>query len=76
MFNRCATMSDISPGSTNTYDCNGMEGRYINIVIPGQTQYLAICEVKVTGESLKTPPTAGDSNFFFFLINILMHTTS
>lgn len=35
-----------------------MEGRYINIMIPRQKQYLTLCEVKVTGQpSTKTAPT-------------------
>lgn len=64
-------MSNVSPGSTNTYDCNGMEGRYINIVIPGQARYLSLCEVAVTGQPLKIPLTAGD-----FFLNIPVYTAS
>ncbi|XP_075869106.1 uncharacterized protein LOC142879599 [Nelusetta ayraudi] len=48
---RCAVMSNPAPGSTNTYVCKGMEGRYINILIPGKKKFLTLCEVKVTGHS-------------------------
>ena len=27
-----------------------MEGRYVNIVIPGRKEYLTLCEVEVSGE--------------------------
>lgn len=29
--------------------CNGMEGRYVNIVIPGRKKHLTPCEVEVDG---------------------------
>uniref|UniRef100_A0A8D0D996 Fucolectin tachylectin-4 pentraxin-1 domain-containing protein n=1 Tax=Sander lucioperca TaxID=283035 RepID=A0A8D0D996_SANLU len=37
-------------GSSQTFVCNGMEGRYVNIVIPGRQEYLTLCEVEVTGQ--------------------------
>ena len=37
-------------GSTKTFVCNGMEGRYVNIVIPGNNKILTLCEVEVTGQ--------------------------
>ncbi|XP_075869108.1 fucolectin-5-like [Nelusetta ayraudi] len=43
---RCAVISVATPGSTKTYVCNGMEGRYINIVVPGKRQQLILCEVE------------------------------
>uniref|UniRef100_A0A8C9ZLV7 Fucolectin tachylectin-4 pentraxin-1 domain-containing protein n=1 Tax=Sander lucioperca TaxID=283035 RepID=A0A8C9ZLV7_SANLU len=39
-------------GSSQTFVCNGMEGRYVNIVIPGRQEYLTLCEVEVTGQAL------------------------
>ncbi|NP_001037891.1 novel protein similar to fucolectin precursor [Xenopus tropicalis] len=30
--------------------CNGMEGRYVSVVIPGREEELTLCEVKVYGE--------------------------
>ncbi|XP_034729390.1 fucolectin-4-like [Etheostoma cragini] len=46
---RCAVISSITAGSSDTFKCNGMEGRYVNIVIPGRQEYLTLCEVEVTG---------------------------
>uniref|UniRef100_A0A3P8ZTE8 Fucolectin tachylectin-4 pentraxin-1 domain-containing protein n=1 Tax=Esox lucius TaxID=8010 RepID=A0A3P8ZTE8_ESOLU len=36
-------------GQTYTFQCNEMEGRYVVLVIPGQAQYLTLCEVEVYG---------------------------
>ncbi|XP_053182867.1 uncharacterized protein LOC128366210 [Scomber japonicus] len=49
---RCAVISHIAAGFTQTFQCNGMDGRYVNIVIPGRQQYLIICEVEVYGSVL------------------------
>ncbi|XP_026040496.1 uncharacterized protein LOC113032058, partial [Astatotilapia calliptera] len=51
---RCAVISSIAPGASQTFACNGMEGRYINIVIPGRTEYLTLCEVEVDGTLSET----------------------
>ncbi|KAM6936361.1 uncharacterized protein PEZ65_006499 [Lycodopsis pacificus] len=48
---RCAVISRISPGFTENFQCNGMDGRYVNIVIPGR-EYLNLCEVEVYGSRL------------------------
>ncbi|KAM4736539.1 LOW QUALITY PROTEIN: uncharacterized protein FYW61_006655 [Anableps anableps] len=50
---RCAVIT-VSPGKKSyEFDCNGMEGRYVNIVIPGRTEYLTLCEVEVYGSTLE-----------------------
>ncbi|KAI9515411.1 hypothetical protein NQZ68_026145 [Dissostichus eleginoides] len=49
---RCTVISRIPPGFTETFQCNGMDGRYVNIVIPGRNEYLALCEVEVYGSRL------------------------
>uniref|UniRef100_A0A8P4FWQ5 F5/8 type C domain-containing protein n=1 Tax=Dicentrarchus labrax TaxID=13489 RepID=A0A8P4FWQ5_DICLA len=46
---RCTVISSVSPGTSKTFKCNGMEGRYVSIVIPGRSEYLTLCEVEVTG---------------------------
>ncbi|XP_039662588.1 uncharacterized protein LOC120562763 isoform X2 [Perca fluviatilis] len=51
---RCAVISSIAAGTSQTFVCNGMEGRYINIVIPGRQETLTLCEVEVTGLALDT----------------------
>ncbi|XP_033983757.1 fucolectin-like [Trematomus bernacchii] len=56
---RCAVISSIAAGSSTTFVCNGMEGQYVNIVIPGGKKYLTLCEVEVTGQpSGNTAPAA------------------
>ncbi|KAM9854484.1 uncharacterized protein ACBR49_003048 [Aulostomus maculatus] len=47
---RCTVISSIPAGATHTFACSGMEGRYINIVIPGRKEYLTLCEVEVSGQ--------------------------
>ena len=37
-----------------------MEGRYLNIVIPGRREYLTLCEVEVTGQALGNTAPTGD----------------
>ncbi|XP_051263510.1 fucolectin-4-like [Dicentrarchus labrax] len=49
---RCAVISSIPGGFTQNFQCNGMDGRYVNIVIPGRTEYLHVCEVEVYGSRL------------------------
>ncbi|XP_072269367.1 pentraxin fusion protein-like [Pyxicephalus adspersus] len=45
----CDTITDIS-GPITSFCCNGMEGRYLSIVIPGRYEYLSVCEVEVYGD--------------------------
>ncbi|KAG1937877.1 uncharacterized protein LOC120461218 [Pimephales promelas] len=46
----CAVIPDIPAGESNKYLCGGMEGRYVNLIIPGDMKTLTLCEVKVYGE--------------------------
>ncbi|XP_067299453.1 uncharacterized protein [Pseudorasbora parva] len=48
----CAVISSIPAGVSSTYTCNGMEGRYVNLIIPGYSRALSLCEVQVYGEVL------------------------
>ncbi|XP_076592863.1 uncharacterized protein LOC143324359 [Chaetodon auriga] len=45
----CAVISGLTGGFTRNFQCNGMDGRYVNIVIPGKTEHLLLCEVEVYG---------------------------
>ncbi|KAE8599804.1 hypothetical protein XENTR_v10017335 [Xenopus tropicalis] len=45
----CGTVTDVSE-ATITLFCEGLEGRYVSVVIPGRVQYLTLCEVEVYGE--------------------------
>ncbi|KAM3872982.1 fucolectin-5-like [Diretmus argenteus] len=49
---RCGVITNVAGGFTNHFEC-GMEGRYVNIVIPGRQEYLTLCEVEVYGFSLE-----------------------
>ncbi|XP_067303747.1 uncharacterized protein [Pseudorasbora parva] len=46
----CAVISRIPAGVSSTYMCNDMEGRYVNLIIPGDSKVLSLCEVEVYGE--------------------------
>ncbi|XP_051575178.1 uncharacterized protein LOC127453106 [Myxocyprinus asiaticus] len=45
----CAVIPSIPSGETDTYSCHGMEGRYVYVVIPGDSKFLTLCEVEVYG---------------------------
>ncbi|XP_055054939.2 fucolectin-5 [Misgurnus anguillicaudatus] len=47
---RCALTSGILAGQTISYSCNGMEGRYVNVVMTGSTSFLSLCEVEIYGK--------------------------
>ncbi|XP_074844034.1 uncharacterized protein LOC142009621 [Carettochelys insculpta] len=51
----CGTITDTSPGSLSTIYCNGLEGRYVTIVIPGREEYLTLCEVEVLSQGSALP---------------------
>uniref|UniRef100_A0A3Q2W269 Fucolectin tachylectin-4 pentraxin-1 domain-containing protein n=1 Tax=Haplochromis burtoni TaxID=8153 RepID=A0A3Q2W269_HAPBU len=46
---KCASISHIKAGKTYTYQCDGgsMEGRFVNLFLPGQKKTLTLCEVEV-----------------------------
>eukprot|EP00079_Xenopus_tropicalis_P031251 XP_017945022.1 PREDICTED: putative olfactory receptor 13C6 [Xenopus tropicalis] len=48
----CAEITYIGKGATQAFECNGMVGRFVTIVIPGRQTYLQMCEVQVYGEPL------------------------
>ncbi|XP_039382140.1 fucolectin-like [Mauremys reevesii] len=48
----CGTITDTRPGSLSTICCNGLEGRYVTVTIPGRAEYLTVCEVEVYGTQL------------------------
>ncbi|KAI7814509.1 hypothetical protein IRJ41_020636, partial [Triplophysa rosa] len=58
----CAVIPDLSVKSTVSFSCNGMRGRYVNVVIP-TFQCLSLCEVEVYGtENLALNGTATHSS--------------
>ncbi|KAL6109584.1 uncharacterized protein ACO6RY_12679 [Pungitius sinensis] len=48
---RCAVIERIASGGVSEFQCNGMDGRYVNVVIP-RKEYLSLCEVEVYGSPL------------------------
>ncbi|XP_073418057.1 uncharacterized protein [Dendrobates tinctorius] len=46
---RCAVVTAIPPGVTQTFECNDMVGRYVNVIVRGRYEYLHLCEVQVFG---------------------------
>uniref|UniRef100_UPI0037E84108 uncharacterized protein n=2 Tax=Semicossyphus pulcher TaxID=241346 RepID=UPI0037E84108 len=59
---KCASITSIGPGVSKTFQCKGMVGRYVNIVIPGRAEYLTLCEVEVKGQPTGNTPQTGDLN--------------
>lgn len=58
-------ISHAAPGTPVTVYCNEMEGRYVNVVIPGQKRFLKLCEVEITGEPVEKPQAAGNNELVF-----------
>lgn len=49
---RCAVVSNIPAGTSVGFVCDGMDGRYVNIVLPDREEFLTLCEVEVYGSRL------------------------
>ncbi|KAJ1158365.1 hypothetical protein NDU88_011056 [Pleurodeles waltl] len=47
---RCTVITNIGASATGTFQCHGMKGRYLNIIVPGITAFLTLCEVQVFGD--------------------------
>ncbi|XP_018431282.1 PREDICTED: fucolectin-like [Nanorana parkeri] len=47
---RCATVTSIPTGGTQTFRCDGMVGRFVNIILRGKSEFLQLCEVQVFGD--------------------------
>ncbi|KAK5848246.1 hypothetical protein PBY51_005877 [Eleginops maclovinus] len=43
---RCAVIT-VTSNATITFNCIHMQGRYVNVILPGVNKYLSLCEVKV-----------------------------
>ncbi|XP_064410301.1 pentraxin fusion protein-like [Latimeria chalumnae] len=52
---KCGAVESTSAGSTHTFCCSGMEGRYVSIVIPGRKDVLSLCEVEIFGIPAECP---------------------
>ncbi|KAM5147986.1 uncharacterized protein ACMZJ9_011622 [Mantella aurantiaca] len=49
---RCETVFKMNYGETMSFNCKGMEGQYVSVHLPNQTQFLTLCEVQIFGEPL------------------------
>ncbi|XP_077349877.1 pentraxin fusion protein-like [Lithobates pipiens] len=45
----CGKVTQVSDPTT-IFCCNGMEGQYVSVVIPGRSEYLTLCVVEVYGD--------------------------
>uniref|UniRef100_A0A3B4GZX5 Fucolectin tachylectin-4 pentraxin-1 domain-containing protein n=1 Tax=Pundamilia nyererei TaxID=303518 RepID=A0A3B4GZX5_9CICH len=43
----CGMIESLDGTPTYTFQCNAMEGRYVNVIIPGIKRYMTLCEVEV-----------------------------
>ncbi|XP_059356791.1 fucolectin-7-like [Carassius carassius] len=50
---RCGVTSSFPAGSSVSFSCGGMEGRYVNMYIPNIQAVLSLCEVEVYGTAKK-----------------------
>ncbi|XP_075039882.1 uncharacterized protein LOC142099863 isoform X3 [Mixophyes fleayi] len=50
---RCAVVFRMNYGETMSFNCKGMEGRYMTITIPGEYQFLTVCEVQIFAEPVE-----------------------
>ncbi|XP_067300745.1 fucolectin-1-like [Pseudorasbora parva] len=46
----CAVIPAIAAGESYSYSCSEMEGRYVNLILPGNKKILTLCEVEVFGK--------------------------
>ncbi|XP_048059788.1 uncharacterized protein LOC125276404 [Megalobrama amblycephala] len=51
-----ASVESIPPGDTQTFEFNTIKGRFVNIFIPGRSEYLTLCEVEVFAENYTPLP--------------------
>uniref|UniRef100_A0A4W6ERG4 Fucolectin tachylectin-4 pentraxin-1 domain-containing protein n=1 Tax=Lates calcarifer TaxID=8187 RepID=A0A4W6ERG4_LATCA len=50
---RCAVIPSIPAAQTATFQCGGMEGRFVNVYLPGAAKVLTLCEVEVYGGTVR-----------------------
>ncbi|XP_075688034.1 C-reactive protein-like [Rhinoderma darwinii] len=46
-FITCAVIHLLGPGGTGLFSCNGMDGRYVTVLLPDNIEKLSLCEVQV-----------------------------
>uniref|UniRef100_A0A670J2A7 Fucolectin tachylectin-4 pentraxin-1 domain-containing protein n=1 Tax=Podarcis muralis TaxID=64176 RepID=A0A670J2A7_PODMU len=53
---RCATISSLGAGETETFYCESSKGQFVTVTLPGK-EYLTLCEVQVFGCKIESPDT-------------------
>ncbi|XP_028281935.1 fucolectin-3 [Parambassis ranga] len=48
----CSVITSPTAGGVAEFRCNGMDGRYVNVVVPDREEFLTLCEVEVYGSVL------------------------
>ncbi|XP_056599309.1 uncharacterized protein LOC130417645 [Triplophysa dalaica] len=71
----CAVIPDLPVKSTVSFSCNGMKGRYVNVVMPA-VKNLCLCEVEVYGTgkynlALKGTATQSSTNSTYVAANAI-----
>ncbi|XP_040288695.1 pentraxin fusion protein-like [Bufo bufo] len=51
----CGTVTRVNT-ITLPFCCNGMEGQFVSVVIPGRYEMLTLCEVEIYGEPVTVAP--------------------
>ncbi|CAH2312628.1 Hypothetical predicted protein [Pelobates cultripes] len=51
----CGTVFSIGLGETFSFHCDGMQGRFVTIVIPDKNRSLTLCEVQVFAVPIENP---------------------
>ncbi|XP_068136037.1 fucolectin-like [Hyperolius riggenbachi] len=46
---RCALVTHLPSGATQTYHCPGRKGRYVNVAILGKKGVISFCEIQIFG---------------------------
>uniref|UniRef100_A0A8C4SM91 Fucolectin tachylectin-4 pentraxin-1 domain-containing protein n=1 Tax=Erpetoichthys calabaricus TaxID=27687 RepID=A0A8C4SM91_ERPCA len=57
----CGTITTTYPGSVSSICCNGLQGRYVSVVLPNTSQPLTLCEVQVYGVAVVSGCTSGSN---------------
>ncbi|XP_048050836.1 fucolectin-like [Megalobrama amblycephala] len=79
----CAVIPAIPAGESYSYSCNGMDGRYVNLIIPGDMKIFALCEVEIYGDGktlshifvnkyTNKTKTFNECNLYYFISHVSM----
>ncbi|XP_060135414.1 uncharacterized protein LOC118091141 [Zootoca vivipara] len=61
---RCATISSLGAGETDTFNCESSTGQFVTVTLP-RKDYLTLCEVQVFGQKIESTATKWKLSPFF-----------